>query len=163
MDALELATALKSLLSSRKWDGDAENPETFGDVVIAPVVRATSSWSEYTPPFCVIELGSAEADPQMPDIINLSVRVRIWQRMESDESGEDLLIGRNTASANPTGQGLLRFDRELAAVMTVLSQTNGITINQRFASAASVVMADEGTYGYRDYMYNAEISTFPDS
>lgn len=163
MDALELATELQSLLSSRKWAGDDANPPTFGAVIVAPVVRATSSWAEYTPPFCVIELGSANADPQMPDIVTQAVRLRVWQRMESSESGEALMLGRNKEDTASTGQGLLRFDRELAAVMTVLSQANGITINQRFTSAASVVLADEGVYGYRDYTYEAEISTFPDA
>jgi hypothetical protein len=114
-------------------------------------------------PACLIAIGSAQADRKMPDILTQVVRVRIWQRLESDETGEALVLGRNSAATSSIGQGLLRLERELAEVMTVLSQTNSVTINQVYAGATATLITDESTYGYRDFRYEAEISTFPDS
>jgi len=162
LDAFELATTLQTLLSSRRWDGDANNDNTFRKVLVVPDFRETSAWFDGRMPACLIAFGSAQADRKMPDILTQVVRVRIWQRLESNESGEALILGRNSAATSSIGQGLLRLERELAEVMTVLSQTNGVTINQVYAGATATLITDERTYGYRDFRYEAEISTFPD-
>jgi len=160
MDALELATELKSLLNSRKYAGNASNPKTFGAVYVVPSLDDQSNWISAVMPVALILMGSAEADPEMPDIVTQRVTVRLIQRSETTESGESIVMGANAQANSSAGRGLLELARELTSVMTLLSRTNGVTIQQVFSRSIQQVLTQSRRYGYKDFAYDAEIGTF---
>jgi len=161
-------STIKSEIIAQTWTGSANVVFPTGSVAVVPSIETAmgSAVRSMRPPICLIELSSADSDPEHdeePDWLRLNVRVRVVTVGPGDVVGEKPLIGANKSggATKSEGRGLLEVEQELYNAIGKLNALESVTLQFRKKGDVGTGFADEAFslfVAFRDYTFEAWVT-----
>lgn len=127
MNENSLLVALKARLQAATWSGGSTIFGAGAVAVTANVELATVQMVKYgRVPSCLIQPATSQSDPEFneePDLVKLSLLVRIIVMVSGDAFGENALMGANKSGGSTAseGRGITEIEQELYSEMGKLN------------------------------------------
>ena len=160
MNVTTLLAAIKTRLIAQTWTGGGSVVFPTGSVAITRAIDNHALAAMRTP-ICLVMPASAQSDPmynEEPDLIILTVNIRIITAIPGDAVGENPLQGANKTGGTTAseGRGIFEIEQELYNAVGKLNANEGLTIQYRQMGAAGAEMIPPDRYtAYQDYIFEA--------
>lgn len=162
----QVAQQIQYLLRQRTWEGNGAYTVVYQSSAVRVTPIALKDWlSTKAMPLCLIGIGAAQHDPQVPALLDQTLDITLAQIVAGDEVGEWAVIGGNRKGATTTGQadsggrGLLEIEEEFWAVCALLTQQSGVQIHANATSDVNVQQAEDKFIASRQYGVRVKCTT----
>jgi len=132
------------------------------DSVFASLAPESEVYNTYRMPLCVIGVGAFRADPEDPQYVQETIKIRLAQTALGDSRGTSALMGahRVDGDEDSRGRGLLELQGNLMDSLALLNAAEGVNIQIRSGGAGQASVMDDGRYlAIRDYEFSADLTT----
>ena len=166
MNENTLLTTLKTRIQAATWTGGSTTIFGAGAVAVtANVDLATTQMLKYgRVPACLLQPTSGSSDPEFneePDLIRLTVLLRVIAMVSGDSFGENALVGANKSGGSTAseGRGITELIQEIYNTAGKLNALESYIIQVRQTGEANYIYAEGGkAIAWRDVELEAWVT-----
>lgn len=163
MNESQLLSNIKSELIAQVWTGSSNVVFPTGSVSVVGSISEVIQQALNTmrTPWCLIEPGVAESDPEHdeePDLVRFQPICAIGCAVSGDQMGENVILGANKTGGSTVseGRGIVEVEQEFYNAVGKLNALEGITIQIRQRGIQGAVPKAPGIWiAYRMYQLEA--------